>query len=410
MNATVLLDHVTAYAAAVRSHLGDLPPEQVDDLTDGLEADLAEALEDPLGPVATGEVPPRTVGGVTGHPQAASLMDLTLRFGPAAEYARELRTAAGIPPAVPGAAPVVGRAARVVARGGRLVGAVRRAARRATEPLRSSPFWQAVAGFVSTLRPVWWMVRGWVVFTLLLGGLMMASVSSATQRFVPEDVLGWVLLVVVVLGSVQAGRSAVRDGEWVRPALAFFNIIALVALPLALSQSRTMLEQRLGSSYPVYVETQVPVQMPPEDGVRVDGQLVSNLFVYDAQGNPLEDVQIFDDRGRQVRTTYDEGWSQWYLPGVDEPWSFAGVQDADGRTRWNVYPMTGAPFSQWDQDGDGKRVLTAGSALRTPPRPFPQAPALVTGTAGTAGGGEGSDAGRTTGGTVTNAALTTGDG
>lgn len=52
-----VLDHVRSYAAQVRDHLADLAPEQVEDLTDGLEADLAEALADSAGPVATGEVP-----------------------------------------------------------------------------------------------------------------------------------------------------------------------------------------------------------------------------------------------------------------------------------------------------------------------------------------------------------------
>ncbi|MFP3714969.1 hypothetical protein [Puerhibacterium sp. TATVAM-FAB25] len=42
-----LLDaHVRGYAQAVRLHLADLGPEVVEDLTDGLEADLAEALAD----------------------------------------------------------------------------------------------------------------------------------------------------------------------------------------------------------------------------------------------------------------------------------------------------------------------------------------------------------------------------
>ena len=57
MSTAVLLDHVSAYAAAVRSHLAYLSPEQVEDLTYVLEADLAEALEDPRGAVVTGEIP-----------------------------------------------------------------------------------------------------------------------------------------------------------------------------------------------------------------------------------------------------------------------------------------------------------------------------------------------------------------
>ena len=35
-------DDVRAYVGAVRAWLGDLPPEEVEDLTAGMEADLAE--------------------------------------------------------------------------------------------------------------------------------------------------------------------------------------------------------------------------------------------------------------------------------------------------------------------------------------------------------------------------------
>ncbi|RMI02417.1 HAAS signaling domain-containing protein, partial [Cellulomonas triticagri] len=70
---------VADYAAEVRTHLADLPQDQVDDLTDGLEADLADALADPTGRPA--DMPP----------------GLTARFGAPAEYARELRAAAGLP-------------------------------------------------------------------------------------------------------------------------------------------------------------------------------------------------------------------------------------------------------------------------------------------------------------------------
>ncbi|MEK8227883.1 hypothetical protein NKG05_19950 [Oerskovia sp. M15] len=87
----VILDQVRRFAAEVRSHLTDLSPEQVDDLTDGLEADLAEALADMPGalrPVPAGSHRPD--GGAT------SLLDVAEHFGPAAEYAAELRSAAGL--------------------------------------------------------------------------------------------------------------------------------------------------------------------------------------------------------------------------------------------------------------------------------------------------------------------------
>lgn len=109
---------------------------------------------------------------------------------------------------------------------------------------------------------------------------------------------------------------------------------------------------------------------------------MSNLFVYDADGNPLDDVQIYDDRGRPVRTTTDDGWGSWSLPGVSGPWNFVAAQDDEGRARWNVYPLRGAPTESFDWDsyyegGDETVQLLDGETVRTPPRPFAKAPSLV---------------------------------
>jgi hypothetical protein len=103
---------------------------------------------------------------------------------------------------------------------------------------------------------------------------------------------------------------------------------------------------------------------------------VSNLFVYDAEGNPISDVQIYDDRGRPVRTTYDDGFGQYWFPEGTEPWSFVSRTDSDGRKRWNVYPLQGAPTASFTYDDGGLQVLPAGTSPSTPPWPFAKAPAL----------------------------------
>ena len=78
LDTTDALD-VAGYAAAVRRSLADLGPEQVDDLTDDLEADLAEALDD--------------------ERHVAHGRGLLEQFGPPEDYAAELRAAAGLAPA-----------------------------------------------------------------------------------------------------------------------------------------------------------------------------------------------------------------------------------------------------------------------------------------------------------------------
>ncbi len=73
MNDTVAME-VRDYVVGVRAALADLPPEDVEEFTTGMEADLAERLAEP------GD---------------GTLRD---RLGEPDAYAAELRSAAGLPP------------------------------------------------------------------------------------------------------------------------------------------------------------------------------------------------------------------------------------------------------------------------------------------------------------------------
>lgn len=384
MTTAVLLDHVSAYTAAVRSHLTDLSPEQVEDLTDGLEADLVEALEDREGPVVTGEIPIGRAASAAGIPvppgsaPGASMIDLTRRFGPAAAYAAELRAAAGLEPAGP---PPAARPRRWRGRLARRMGATRTrvlelasGARQALAPVLATPLGRRVVTSLVALRPLWWVVRGWVWF--VLGASVLWARYHPLGFYVPMTVGTWLLLAALVVLSIATGRGLGGQRRWVRGGFAALNVVAVLALPSTLSNFDNELRRELLSGGTEYVEVPVYEQVPVVDGVYVDGMLVSNLFVYDADGDPLERVQIFDDRGRPVRTTYDDGSGAWSLPGVVDPWVFSPDTTVDGRARWNVYPLLGVPFGEMGDAGDGVEPSDAPEP-RTPPRPFEKAPALV---------------------------------
>ncbi|WP_147795777.1 hypothetical protein [Cellulomonas sp. Y8] len=349
---------VAEYAARVRQHLAGMPAEQVDDLTDGLEADLADALADEVAPV-----------GAHG--------DLIALFGPPADYARELRVAAGLPEPEPVPAR---RGLRARVRGMRAD--VRSTALRATAGMRRQPWWPGLRDFGLAVRPLWWVLRAWVVYQLLLqlaGGRY--AYGGGKGGWVPADLPTWVLLTGLVVVSVQWGRGLwlPRSGRWLPAATGALAVVLLI--PAVIWAGNGAVRWQTGYDT-AYVE-QPSDGIPREDGVWVDGMQVSNLFVYDADGNPLSDVQVYDDRGRPVRTTTDEGWSTWSLPGVTEDWNFLPATDEDGRTRWNVYPLLGAPNAdfEWDRLGidesaqDPVDVLTA--EPRVPPRPFAKAPSVV---------------------------------
>ena len=334
---------VAGYAAAVRRALVGLGPEQVEDLTDGLEADLAEAMAD------------ESTAGRGADPVA--------RFGTPEEYATELGAAAGLGPV-----PTTRKRRGLPDDVRHPIRALRWFGAQLLELLRGRLWWPPLERFCVALRPVWWVLRGWVVYQLP------RQVVGATHRVLPHGMLQWLLLAVLVVASVQWGRGSWRTSRsWRWLPMAASTVAAIAALPLTVVvvEGSTQYVYETGSAAPV------GYAMPP-DGVWVDGMQVSNLFVYDAAGNPLSDVQVYDDRGRPVVATGDQGQAQWNLPGVASPWSFVGVPDRDGRLHWNVYPQRGAPSDQfqWD-DRTGLQTLATGVAPQDPPRPFAKAPAIV---------------------------------
>lgn len=344
MSTQAVTSDVAQYAAAVRQHLAGLTAEQVEDLTDDLELDLQDARDDE-----------RRVG------HGRTLADL---LGTPESYATELRTAAGLDaPAAPRARRPVRDALTWPVRRGRELG------HRVLATLRQHAWWAPVESFAVSLRPVWWVARAWVVYVLVV------ALVIGGYQWVPRTAVTWLLLGAAVVASVQWGRgawTATRRTRWM-PVVA--NAVAVVAvLPVVATLQSDVQSNRW---YAGVAGTSVEYRDQVVDGVVVDGVQVSNLFVYDAEGNPLTDVQIFDDRGRPVRTTFDEGWEPWTLPGVDEPWQFVGATAEDGRTRWNVYPLRGGPSSQFAyDDADGRMVLSVGARADLPPLPFAKAPAV----------------------------------
>lgn len=390
--------HVHAYAQQVRAHLADLRPDQVEELADGLEADLAEAVVDAPGALprrAPAPAPDGAPAGTDGAAGAEALddtgLDLVAFFGPPAEYAAELRTAAGLPPAVPGAArgPRPGLRRRLAGLGEMLAADWRAG----WQPVTSSPQWASTAEFLRALTPAWWILRGWVVATLLL-----ALVAGYQVAVLPPDLSARVVVLLAVVVSVQWGR-----GRWLptrglrkvgRPLSVAAAVAAVPAVLVAASASasspyawdRGYEQGRSDASSGLVSSVSFGSgDSPGTAGVWVDGAQVSNLFVYDAAGEPLRDVQVFDDRGRQVRTITEEGASgAWAVPDVEGTWYFQPALATDGRERWNVYPLRAVAEEDVEYpEGDGRPVPATGTRTRDMPWPFLQAPTAVPSSVGT---------------------------
>ena len=364
-----LLDaHVRGYAEAVRLHLADLGPEVVDDLTDGLEADLAEALTDRMP----------ALPGAQGSDDDV-VLDLARAFGPADRYAAELRSAAGLPPAAPAAGGRAGARAGLAAAGA----GVRDAWARAWAPVTATAGWRSVRGLARELRPVWWVVRGWV-----LGSWAASAVGGSWFSLVPVETSDLVLQVAAVVVSVQWGRGRWLPWRWTpRLALVATAAAALLVVPLVDVTRDRVVEGSAGSygqGYADAMSVAAPVDyaragVPDEDGVWVDGMQVSNLFAYDADGNPLKDVQLFDDRGRPVRTVSDEGATRvWAVPDLAGRWYFQPGLATDGRQRWNAYPLSAVEEGDMvTDDATGLLRPAVGAQARTMPWPFLKAPTAI---------------------------------
>ncbi|GIG38639.1 hypothetical protein [Cellulomonas phragmiteti] len=338
---------VRTYAAQVRAALADLGPEHVDDLTDGLEANLADALADD---------------------RRAHRGTLADEFGAPADYAAELRAAAGLAPGSGGqrTGGAVDRALR------QLVGSVRDIEGTTLARLRATRWFPGVEDLLVALRPAWWVLRGWALAHLLLQ--MVGAEQGAF--WLPSSSGGWVLLLLAVVASAQWGRGEWRTGpRWGRVLRFASGVLALAAAILLLTLPQAHRDD--------VARAQGWGDRPVEDGVVVAGERAFNLFVYDADGRPVEGAQVFDQAGRPV-TTEPYGGDRWrqqeYWPdGAGDPLFHVGVPGPNGETRWNVFPLHSVPGWAWADSGAPLDVTdedVRGEVL-APSWPFAAAAAVV---------------------------------
>jgi hypothetical protein len=297
MSETATTQSIHDFALAVRASLSDLSVDDIDDLTDGLEADLTEQAAD----VADVDAP----GFELGDPVA---------------YADELRGAAGFAGRGEDYTVRVSELSRLRIR----VGAARAdAARR----IRSSTAGAAVLDFLLVLRPLWWVLRGWVVYAvaeIFVGG----AIST-----VPTNPVRALALAAFVILSVQWGRGRWLPWRWLPRFRTVVSVCAVLALPLVLNLTAHQAANAQAGAYAEYNPYSTP-------GLLQNGQEVTNVFAYDADGQPLTDVQLFDQDGRALNVVNDPVNTN-YLPQLDS----AGEQDMVVPSLlvpgggWNVFPL-----------------------------------------------------------------------
>lgn len=311
-------ERAAEFAAAVREHLSDLPPEELDELLDGLQADLVERLGDGDGGGGSGDGSGDGSGGGGGG-------DL----GDPGAYAEELRQAAGLPPR------------EEAAQGRRRSLREALSATRAEAAERFRRFWdaspprRAVRDFAVSLRPVWWVARGLVLAWVLLSLLGMAYLSLPATA----------LVLALILLSVQWGRGAWAPARWLvwlrRAANAAAILLLLPAVSVVLNQVAAPRYIEAGPSY--------------QPGLTQNGAQIENIFAYDCAGRPLDGVQLFDQGGRPITTLLGElADGAQPAPGWDEAAQRNIFYLRSGLVTmpetWNVFPLREArldPTDDW---------------------------------------------------------------
>jgi len=319
-------DEVAAYAAEVRAQFADLSEAEV--------AELLEDLEDHLSEVAAED--------------AGTLRE---RLGAPAEYARELRQAAGLPEPGEGSgsgAPGAGARPRRTLRS-----RVRQAMADAERRARGYRAGREVLDFLPSLRPAWWVLRGWAAVRLLE---VMTTPDDDWHHIsiVPQvgdsTFIGLLALLIAIPASVYAARQTVPDG-WRRRAMgAGEGILVLFTIGMALTSIGNQGDDGARASGVSYVQQS-------QSGLLDNGKPVSNLYVYDQSGKQLGDVFVYDQDGQPVTTSTFGG------PFVDsDEWL-----DGNGSAVLNLFPVQ-LLQSQWSDANGGEHFVTVPPPLVTVPQ------------------------------------------
>lgn len=330
---------VADYVARVAAALGDLPPDTRQELLEDLPDHLTEVLAESGGPLSD-------------------------RLGPPEAYAAELRAAAaGEHPAGSAARPGLAvlsrqwreRLDRLDVRLGPTIGYAR------------------VTEFLRLLRPAWWVLRGYLAAMLVALVLSGDDSLGLLPRLGDSDLVGLLVLVAFVAGSVWLARQPSQTGRWPRRVLRAGTLVLAAAAFIGFLTVDSNARQRdFGRVY--------------YDNDRYGH--VQDVFVYDRDGRLLEDVRLFDQDGQPIQLGHRECDEE--LPPVRPPTAGNAYPYCPQRAPYGAPPpRPDAPRDDAPPPADAPRPgtdapvpLPPTAAAATPSPAVPTVPAPVAPTAG----------------------------
>ena len=172
-------------------------------------------------------------------------------------------------------------------------------------------------------------------------------------------------MAVLVVVSVQWGRGQWLPRNALRRIRSVASVLALIALVAVLPTALSPRVEYVGDGY-------------APQGLVLDGVQVNNIFAFDAEGNPIDRVQLFTGKGTPLDLYGTAGGQNLFATENGE--SQFGVQDDGvratiptedyrGKPVWNVYPLDEA-------DIDPTTFQPELSTTKRPEPPFAKAPSI----------------------------------
>jgi hypothetical protein len=248
---TVTEQEIADYTARVRAALADLPPAVRDELTEDLPEHLAEVAAEGGGPLAD-------------------------RLGAPEAYAAELRAAAGA--GGPAAARNLDQRAAAVA------AALRARLRAADRNLGPILGYASASEYLRLLRPAWWVLRGYLA-AMLITVMTTGAPFGLLPRLGGSTLAALLLLGLCVVASVWLGRRPPTLRRWPRIALRAGTVVIAVFAFAGFVDA----DDRLGRHESGY------------EPASVEAPFISDIFVYDGDGQLVRDARLFDQDGNPIR-------------------------------------------------------------------------------------------------------------
>lgn len=318
MEQSVQTDRVAAYLDELRPHLDDLDPSE--------RAEVLDELADALREVAAEHDEP--------------LRDV---LGPPADYVDAYRASAGLEPRPRPRGWLAARVAGIDA------------------AVRAQPWWPQANALAQLLRPAWWTLRGGTL-AVLLGWVLLGS-------------LHWVITLpgLLSIAAAVATSMAARDGKHLSKGLRYVLAGANVIAALAVLPMMSSVGLADGSDWDAGYEAGAMDSEAMAIGqlTKPNGEPVTNIYPYTRDGEPLEDVLLFDGAGRPLNVAVHE--DDVLFGSGDQEIETEYDRDADGQPITNLYPLQQYILDYDTPSGDPTRRPRTVPTIVLPPSVRPEA-------------------------------------